>query len=190
MLGFFEYWSGEGMLVKVRQSEFSIGVSGTAQNELLTHNLWSCTGLAGTSKQGISFLCHFDGADSTQSVAQLVAKLEGKGVSDFSDFELRIVTGWAGFFMTWYVRIVLRSHLKKLGVFRTIPKTEYLSPWFLPWRQGGVRVNAEERTVKSCQYDTRVEYDRYTSKNPLGQLAYTEAVEPETPEELKVTNWK
>lgn len=172
------------MVVKVRQREYAIGFSGKDTNELLTHNIWTCTGFAGVSTQGISFLAHFDSRRSTEVLPQLIADLKKQEVKDFSDFKLAIVTGCAGGVQCCFTRRTLRARLKELGVFPSIPDTTYFTKWGLH-AKGGIRVNTEQETIELYGYDDFVERKRYEPDPWYRRTTIrTMVVEDETQEEL------
>jgi len=170
-------------LVKVRQRQWALGFRGKDTAVLQTHNIWTCTGFFGVSDEGIAFLAHFDGPFLKKSLADLVAELKPH-VKDFRSFDIRIMTCLPGCAMGWLTRYTLRKELDRLNLFRSNPKTEYLTRKFF-WK-GGVRVNANTGHMTGYTYLFRPEYASYKP----AATGRTTQVEEETAVELKIANSK
>lgn len=140
-------------IVKVRQREYEVVVP----EERATHEenihvvqtkiIWTCTGLAGMDENGVGFLAHFDTPTSTAVIPEIVAALIKENV-DFSTLKLRMVTGWAGYWLPiyWPTRAMLRLHLRKAGVFRNLPETERGTHRFFD--TCGLIVDANRKTIE------------------------------------------
>lgn len=167
------------MIEKVRQREYEVVVP--EQRATLEHNIhvvqtkiiWTCTGLAGIDKNGVGFLAHFDTPKSTAVVPEIVAALK-KAKVDFSTLELRIVTGWAGYWLPTNLptRAILRRRLKEAGVFRNLPKTQRGTSRFLD--TCGLIVDANLKTIEpnGIVHCCRREMGDYEPDNPRDYNTY------------------
>jgi len=178
------------MVITVRQRQYAIGLAGTGRGELVTENIWTCTGFLGIDdRSGVAFLCHLNTPWCAFALPEVVADLR-KHVTDLCSFRLYTVAGirpeltWglilvAGVLMvadqwSWglaflaaalmfsITRLHLRYQLWRLKAFGSKPISLGHSSARFGFGMCGVRVDPKTRkTPEPYSYGRRRDYERF-----------------------------
>ena len=110
--------------INVPQRQYAFAVKGSEVEELITHNIFTCTALYGFDKeQGLAFLCHFDSPSSVKELPVIISELQQLAKETLNiEYSIQNGSPIAMFGWTNRTRNAIRKIMNSLKIYATEAK--------------------------------------------------------------------